>query len=502
MAKMKRRRAKARKQGPFNEKAYVNTQAFIGHLIMNVALLGAYIVEYLKGARDISYTAVMLLLTAGSSIGEYVIWRKKPESDKMKYFMVGCFAVLYLFVLFTTKSILPFTYAIPIFFLVSLYSDLRLCLIVGGVANLMNITSIIVSFSIFGYTEEQMPDVDIRIMLFLLLAVYMAINTISNHKVNEVKLTRIQEQKDETGRLLRDVLRIANDMIHNLENVSRKMATLGESVLRIRDAMGEVSMGSTEAAESIQEQLIQTKSIQDYITQVKDTTDTIESNMEQTEGMVDEGRLKMTTLSEQMERSIRTNEAVLKQVAELNSYTQKMNVIIETITNIANSTGMLALNAGIEAARAGEAGKGFAVVADEITRLANQTKTATINITELINSINKELREVSKAVENATISNRDNVERTMAAHESFNGIAKENVNINGQVKELTVAVEALGAANAEIVEKIQTVSAIMEEVSAHANETYEACEENKRMVEQVGELMKRLNESAEKLKAE
>lgn len=78
------------------------------------------------------------------------------------------------------------------------------------------------------------------------------------------------------------------------------------------------------------------------------------------------------------------NNRVLEKMKVLTEYTNKMNTIIETITSIANSTGMLALNASIEAARAGEAGRGFSVVATEISGLASQTKDATVNITELI----------------------------------------------------------------------------------------------------------------------
>jgi len=356
--------------------------------------------------------------------------------------------------------------------------------------------------SIQGYTKEQIVDVEIRILLFLLLTIYLAINAITIRRVNDAKLDNIKARKDETNRMLLEVLRIANDVIGNAEAVSGKMDMLGESVLQIRDAMGEVSAGSAETAESIQDQLKQTESIQGFIERVTMTANSIRENMQETEKLVEEGSLKMTTLSEQMEASIRTNDAVLRQMEELNSYTLKMNTIIETITTIANNTGMLALNAGIEAARAGEAGKGFAVVADEITRLANQTKSATVNITQLIHNVNKELKEVSKAVEAATATNQENVESTLVAKESFGGIARETIGINQQIQELAQAVEELGAANSEIAGKIQTISAITEQVSAHASETYDACEENGRMVSQVEKLMKELNNNAQKLKAQ
>ena len=338
-------------------------------------------------------------------------------------------------------------------------------------------------------------------MLFLVLTIYLGINTVTIRRVNEAKLANLKAQKDETKLLLHDVLESANDMIANAQAVSGKINLLGDSILHIRDAMGQVSSGSTETALSVQDQLKQTESIQNFIDKVRDTADSIEERMGQTKELVDDGQGKMIALSEQMQASIRTNEAVLRQMTELNTYTQKMNSIIETITNIANNTGMLALNAGIEAARAGEAGKGFAVVADEITRLANQTKAATISITQLINNINKELRDVSKAVETASQKNMDNVQDTIAARETFNSIAAETDNINLQIRDLAQAVDSLSAANADIVDKIQTISAITQQVSAHAGETYSACEANSAMVDDAEALMQVLNENAKKLKA-
>lgn len=497
----RRRRVRKVQIADLNEKAYVNKQALIGHAIMNLALLIAYLVEYLKGARTWDYTMIMVLLTVGALLGEAVLLRRKPDSDKMKLLMTGCFFVLYVFVLFTTKSILPFAYAVPMFFLVMLYSDLRFSLVVGVVANVLNVLSVIVTASVMGYSNEQIPDVEIRLTLFFVITIYLGLNAVTLRKVNEAKLARINAQKDESNRMLREVLKVSNDMIQNAETVSKKMDVLGDSVLQIRDAMKEVSSGSAETAESIQDQLRQTESIQNYISKVQESADSIENNMTKAGEMVEAGRAQMAELAEKMQKSIQVNEGVLGQMNELKLFTQKMNLIIETITNVANNTGMLALNAGIEAARAGEAGKGFAVVADEITSLANQTKEATISITQLIHSVNKELKDVSNAVETASAGNQENVAETMAAQENFNGIANETISINRQIQELTEAVEELGAANAEIVEKIQTISAITEQVSAHASETYDACDENGNMVRQAEDLIAKLNENCQRLKA-
>lgn len=484
-----------------SETAYLNKQALLGHAFLDGVILLAYLAEFIKGDRTLAYTLIMAVLTAAPVIFEFFYHKKRPESIAFRHIMGCSFGVLYIFVLFTTKSILPFTYAIPMFMLVTLFSDFKFCVIVAVASNVINIASVIFIAVTAGYAHEEIPDVEIRVLLFLVLGGYLALSTLANRMVNRTKLANINMQKEETAHILDETLKTANEMIENVENVTAKMELLGDSVKHIHDSMGEVSVGSTETAESVQEQLQQTESIQNYIQQVKDTARSIEMNMENTENMVDAGKMKMDMLAEQVDKSMKANELVLTQMEELTAYTLKMNTIIETITSIANSTGMLALNASIEAARAGEAGKGFAVVADEISGLAKQTKTATVNITELIRSIKQELEDVSKAVDVVTQSNKENAESTTQVRDNFNGIAAETVNINKQTKELADVVAALDAANAEIVEKIQTISAITEEVSAHASETYESCEENSRMVEQVNDYVESLSASAEKLKA-
>ena len=151
------------------------------------------------------------------------------------------------------------------------------------------------------------------------------------------------------------------------------------------------------------------------------------------------------------------------------------------ISSIANQTSMLALNASIEAARAGEAGRGFAVVASQVTAMAGQTKNATVSITELISNVSASIQSVVDVI-----------------HQMLNGINQEKASASnasasfGSIEDNTQGIKELKNANDQIVDSIQTISAISEEVSAHANQTADAEEKNATVIDNMDSKMHKL----------
>lgn len=485
----------------FSEKGHINKTALMGHTIIGVILFLAYALELFKGSRTIGYFAVFSLLCLAPVIVEQILYKRNHEDGMIKHIMGICYGILYVFAIFTTNSLLTCMYAFPMFIVIILYMDVRYCILIGAGAFLGNVACIIRDALTTGYTAAEIPDVEIRIAAVLITSVYMAFTTAAVKKVNEVKMQAMQRQAKEANELADNVLSTSGNMISDIKSVTEKVGQLGESMEQIHTYMGEVSSGSTETAESIQQQMHKTEIIQEHIAKVKDTAVEIEENMSETVGRVETGKKQMDALAKQVENSMAANGRVLNQMKELSEYTSQMNTIIETITSIANSTGMLALNASIEAARAGEAGRGFAVVAGQISGLANQTKSATVNITELIGHINRELVDVEAAVDVVTESNKANAESTQVVTDNFTGITQGTENVGEQTRALMRIVDELESANADIVENIQTISAITEEVSAHANETYNVCEENARLVNSVSDMVEGLSADAQKLQS-
>lgn len=487
--------------GKLIEKQYVNKTAIICHVIIEVVLLAAYLIEVLKGARSIGYYLTFVGIIILSTAGELTIYRKNAESEKVRHLIGVGYGVMYLFALFTSENTLTFVYVLPIYMVITLFSDVKYCVNVCLCGVGANIVDVAYRAMTAGYTKEQLAEVEIRIALMILMSAFLVISTYVLNKVNQAKLEEIQKEKEKTAELLESIMNISGQMIGNVEQAAGKMETLGNSVMEIRNAMQEVSTGSNETAESMQQQLFGTEQIQSQIGKVKTAAEDITMKLKETGEEVEAGIKNIERLAEQAEKSIHANDIVVEKMGQLAENAARMNEVVDMINSIANRTGMLALNASIESARAGEAGKGFAVVAGEITNLANQTKEATVDITAMIKTVTEELMEVESAVGIVSDNNRSNAERTQEVTEGFEKISDSTKSINMQAVQMGQAVEELVSANVTIVQSVENVSATTEEMSAYATQTYQVCEENSRLVDEVSEIVKVLSERAEELKS-
>lgn len=479
-----------------NETGYINKVAIGGHITLDTVLLISYLVEFLKGSRTLSYFLIVAAFMIIPVVVELVIYFKKKDAVCIRHILAVAYGLFYLFAMFTTNSVTTFVFILPFFVLLTVYSDLQYGMTIAFCGIFSNIAWVIWQALTVGIPSNEMPDVEIRLACMIISSVFLYVSTKTVKKINDNKIHLVEAQQEKNQILVDHIVKTSGNMVDEIHEASDKMGILADSMTKIHDSMDEVSKGSNETAQAVQMQLQRTEQIQDRIARVKDATGGIEESAKNTVQKVEEGKLHMQTLSEQVEQSISANREMVSRMDTLSEYADQMNTIIETITSIANSTGMLALNASIEAARAGEAGKGFAVVAQQISGLASQTKDATVNITELIGHIHQELSSVAEAAQVVTDSNQSNAVNAQEVENNFTGISEGTEKISSVTGELMEIVKELETANSDIVENIQTISAVTEEVSAHANETFEACEVNSELVDSVSDIVSDISDKA------
>ncbi len=481
-----------------SDNAIKNKTAVILYTVLGSILFLAYILELVKGTKTLPIVLLVEVFDAVPLIACWIIFKRDEDSELIKHVMAIGYAIFYAAVLFTTTERLVFVYCLPMFFILTLYGDFQFSVKVTAGASILAVVQAIWLSSKLGWTDEAIAQTEIQVLVMIVIAVFSAISTKTISMLSDRKVDDINKSSEKTSQMLDSIMLISNEMVDEVNEVSNQMETLANSSDEIYSAMQEVTSGSTETAESIQNQLYKTEEIQTQINRVNGASENIGKNVADAVEAIHEGRDNIGKLLEQANVSEAAGKNAMKEVEELVSFTSQMQQIVELIKSVASQTSLLALNASIEAARAGEAGRGFAVVATEISNLAGQTQTATGNISQLIESLSSEMNDVVDAINSLVESNRIQSESANVTNGSFQKIVESTREIRTSSQELASVVTTLADANQEIVESIQTISAITEEVSAHSNTTCSSSEQNKAIVSDVmkivDEMLKRASE--------
>ena len=148
-------------------------------------------------------------------------------------------------------------------------------------------------------------------------------------------------------------------------------------------------------------------------------------------------------------------------MTQLNEHAQDITRIMGVISDIADQTNLLALNAAIEAARAGEAGRGFAVVADEVRKLAEKTMSSTNDVGNAIKAIQESTNKSMASVENAVVQ----ISRA-TGYANDSGLALSDIVATAeatadQIRAIATASEEQSAASEEINANVGQVSSMI-----------------------------------------
>lgn len=482
------------------ELAKANAVAMNCHCLVCSIMSVAYFVEFLKGDRTLLYVLVTIVLAMAPVAGEFISYKKMHDTKMIKHFVGIGYAILYTFVMFTTNNHFTFVYVIPMLIAITVYNDFKYSLPIEVGMVIVNVVQLVMFFQKGIYTKADMASVGIQFFVIVLICGIQLYTSMVTERLNQWKLAEIKAEHEKTEELLMRIMDTSDKMTQQIAESAQKTASLGESMRAMKESMEEVNSGSNDTAEAVQSQLNQTEEIQAMVEQVEKGTENIIDSMNQNKEAIAQGNANVGILVKQAEETVESGKKVTEELSQLDTYMSQMNSILDIINSITSQTSLLALNASIEAARAGDAGRGFAVVASEISQMAQQTKDSTVQISQLIENVSNAIQmvvEVSSSMISMIESQNETTEKTA---ESFTVIEKNSDNVYGHSNELAAYVTKLADANKKIIDSISTISAISEEVAAHASDTLSATESNNVIVEELAALSGQLETLAQELK--
>ena len=169
--------------------------------------------------------------------------------------------------------------------------------------------------------------------------------------------------------------------------------------------------------------------------------------------------------------------ALKADMATLAEQADSISQIMGVISDIADQTNLLALNAAIEAARAGEAGRGFAVVADEVRKLAEKTMVSTTDVGNTVTSIQRSVNQSINQVEKAVTLISDATERSNRSGAALSEIVSLVDEATDQVRAIATASEEQSATSEEINRAITQINGISSQTAQTMREAAQAVSE-------------------------
>jgi methyl-accepting chemotaxis protein WspA len=302
-----------------------------------------------------------------------------------------------------------------------------------------------------------------------------------------------QAARDEIGDLYESFEKMTDNLAGLLGQVQRSGIQVTTSTTEIAAASRQLEATAVEQAASTRAVSQTTQRISRTSESLVQTMDSVSNTADQTADMAETGREKLHEMQTVMQQLVKATSSISSKLAVINEKTTRISSVVTTINSISDQTNLLSLNAAIEAEKAGEHGRGFSVVAREITRLADQTATATQDIEYMV-------KEMQSSVSSGVMEMDKFGEEVRTGVREAAAIAAQLGSIIDQVRALGPQFEEVQGGMTEQVDGARQISETIEQLAATADQTRDALHEFQHVTEQLNTAVQGLQQEVSRFR--
>ncbi|OBZ07595.1 hypothetical protein A8L34_26040 [Bacillus sp. FJAT-27264] len=362
-------------------------------------------------------------------------------------------------------------------------------------------------------------------LIIIALVIYAAINKILKPLKSIVNVSnRIAEgdlsssplsydSNDEIGQLNTAIVKMQHSLrtlILNIQDSSEHVATSSQQLTASSQETESYSVKvNSDMTEIAEKTLMNSKITEETVTVLEETaigiqriaesTSSASEESEQMAASAQNGYDSLDRLQNQMNNITESVTRIANVIQVLNSQIVEINEMTNLITDVAEQTNLLSLNASIEAARAGEHGRGFAVVATEIRKLAERTGRSANTIAEHLGSITQSTTQSQIIAQEGQEEVHRGLELMKEAAQSFNQILESTKNVSMQMQEISASSQQISASSEEVTASMTELRNVSGEIAKSSDQVSSSSELQLQFIQEVAQATESLSLTSQSL---